>query len=79
MKSILTDIFLIILAIGLILFMLAISIRNIEKRRIQVDYHYQIGIKDDTILIYDQKRFVGRYITKWNTTLDSIIKNDNKK
>lgn len=78
MKSILTDISLAIFGIGLFLFIFTVCIKNIQKSHIQVDYHYQIGIKDDTVYVYDLKRFVGKYITKWDTILDSIIKNDKK-
>lgn len=39
---------------------------------------YQLELHDDTVFIYDNGRFVDRYITDWKGHIDSIFMKDNQ-
>lgn len=47
---------------------------NVEKFR----RDYQIEVINDTITVYDVDRIVSRYITRWDSPLDSVIIEDNR-
>lgn len=51
-----------------------------EKDHCKIDHHeYQIELEFDTVLIYDDNRFVGRYIvTNPLSPIDSILADDNR-
>lgn len=38
---------------------------------------YQLKIHNDSVWLYDGEILVDRYVTKWNSKLDSIILKDN--
>lgn len=54
--------------------------KQLADRPCKIDHHeYQIELEFDTVLIYDNNRFVGSYIvTTPLSPIDSILADDNR-
>lgn len=66
----------VLLAASLVSLILAITEHYHPKCPAAKDYEIQLHM--DTVWIWDGDRLVGRYITNWQSQMDSIIIDDNQ-